>query len=116
VLPPANRLRTRQDFSRALRTGRRVPGRLVVLHLALTDRVEPPRVGLAVGRAVGTSVTRHRVARRLRHLLRARLVRLPAGALLVVRALPSAGPASSAQLGEALDAGLARVPTLAGPA
>ena len=116
MLPSANRLRTREDFARALRTGRRVPGRLVVLHLAATDSGEPARVGLAVSRAVGTSVTRHRVARRLRHLLRARIESLPAGALLVVRALPSAASATSAQLGDALDAGFARLTAVAGPA
>ena len=43
----------------------------------------PPRAGLVVSRAVGGSVVRHRVARRLRHLLRPRLATpapgLPAG-------------------------------------
>lgn len=116
MLPPANRLRTREDFARALRTGRRVPGRLLVLHVAATDSGEPPRVGLAVGRSVGTSVTRHRVARRLRHLVRARLEALPAGALLVVRALPSAASATSQQLGEALDTAFSRLATVTGPA
>ena len=88
----------------------------MVLHLAATDSGQPPRVGLAVSRAVGTSVTRHRVARRLRHLLRARLEGLPTGALLVVRALPSAASATSAQLGEALDAGFVRLAAVGGPA
>ena len=116
MLPPANRLRTREDFARALRTGRRAPGRLLVLHLAATESGEPPRVGLAVSRAVGTSVARHRVARRLRHLLRARLDALPVGALLVVRALPSAASATSQQLGDALDTAFTRLAAVAGPA
>jgi ribonuclease P protein component len=107
-LSPAHRLRTREDFALALRTGRRSPGRLVVLHLAESTELAPPRVGLAVSKAVGGSVVRHRVARRLRHLLRDRVDRLPTGALLVVRALPAAATASSPQLAEALDAGLAR--------
>jgi ribonuclease P protein component len=42
----------------------------------------PPRAGLVVSRAVGGSVVRHRVARRLRHLLRPRLATLPAGSVL----------------------------------
>jgi ribonuclease P protein component len=108
VLSPAHRLRTREDFARALRTGRRVPGRLLVLHLAETGSSDPPRVGLAVSKAVGSSVVRHRVARRLRHLLRARVAGLPNGALLVVRALPPAAPASSPELARALDAALER--------
>jgi ribonuclease P protein component len=106
VLSPAHRLRTKADFACALRTGRRVPGRLVVLHLALTGADQPPRAGLAVGRSVGGSVIRHRVARRLRHLLRDQIRRLPDGSLLVVRALPPAATASSSELAQALDAGL----------
>jgi ribonuclease P protein component len=108
VLSPAHRLRTREDFARALGTGRRVPGRLLVLHLAETGRPDPPRVGLAVSKAVGTSVTRHRVARRLRHLLRARVSGLPNGSLLVVRALPPAATATFPELARALDVGLSR--------
>ena len=51
-------------------------------------------------------MVRHRVARRLRHLVGARLDTLPPGSLLVVRALPPASAASSAELAEDLDAGL----------
>ncbi len=51
-------------------------------------------------------MARHRVARRLRHLVVPRLASLPADALLVVRALPAASEASSAQLALDLDAGL----------
>jgi ribonuclease P protein component len=65
-----------------------------------------------VSRAVGGSVVRHRVARRLRHLVRERLEDLPAGARLVVRALPPAADAPSSVLADDLDAGLrsARAP------
>lgn len=59
-----------------------------------------------MSKAVGGSVVRHRVSRRLRHLLAPRLNTLPAGARLVVRALPAASSASSAELAEDLDAGL----------
>ncbi|MDT7574979.1 MAG: ribonuclease protein component [Pseudonocardiales bacterium] len=68
-----------------------------------------PRVGLIVGRTVGGSVERHRVSRRLRAQLAARLDRLPAGSGTVVRALPAAGAATSATLGADLDAALARL-------
>jgi ribonuclease P protein component len=64
------------------------------------------RAGLVVSKAVGGSVVRHRVSRRLRHLLAPRLGELPAGAMLVVRALPPAAAATSAELGVDLDAGL----------
>ncbi|TWF77506.1 ribonuclease P protein component [Pseudonocardia hierapolitana] len=65
-----------------------------------------PRAGLVVSKAVGGSVVRHRVSRRLRHLLAPRLGELPAGAMLVVRALPPAADATSAELGDDLDAGI----------
>jgi ribonuclease P protein component len=58
----------------------------------------PARVGFVVSGAVGPAVVRNKVRRRLRHLTVDHLRRLPDGALLVVRALPGAAGASSAQL------------------
>jgi ribonuclease P protein component len=63
-------------------------------------------VGFVVGRAVGGSVERHRVVRRLRAVARERLGRLPAGSRLVVRALPAARNADWGQLARDLDAAL----------
>jgi ribonuclease P protein component len=54
-------------------------------------------------------VTRHRVTRRLRAQLAARLNRIPAGTAIVVRALPDAAAASSAALGADLDRALPAV-------
>ena len=62
-----------------------------------------------MSKAVGGSVVRHRVARRLRHLLAVRLPALPSGTRLVVRAAPTAATASSAALGADLDAALSRL-------
>lgn len=64
----------------------------------------PARVGFVVSKAVGGAVLRHRVSRRLRHLMRDRIGALPAGTLVVVRALPPAATATSRDLGEDLDA------------
>lgn len=66
-----------------------------------------------VSKTVGNSVVRHRVIRRLRHQVADRLDRLPPGSLLVVRALPAAGVATSAQLGGDLDGALSRLTFLA---
>jgi ribonuclease P protein component len=55
-------------------------------------------VGLIVGRSVGGSVVRHRVARRLRARLAHHVPTLPEGSGLVVRALPPAATATSARL------------------
>ena len=68
-----------------------------------------PRVGLVVSKAVGNAVTRNRVQRRLRHLAREQLSALPRSGTLVIRALPDAAQASSAELRADLDRCLQRV-------
>jgi ribonuclease P protein component len=72
----------------------------------------PARAGFVVSKAVGGAVVRNKVRRRLRHLVRERLDQLPAGAVVVVRALPPAATATYPQLGVDLDAALsvARTP------
>ncbi len=86
----------------------------MVLHL-LPERPGPepgtagPRAGFVVGRAVGNSVVRHRVTRRLRAVVREELHRLPGTADLVVRARPEAADAPSARLRADLVSGLDRV-------
>jgi ribonuclease P protein component len=123
VLPTENRLRRRQDFAEAVRRGRRAGRPLLVVHLrrAATDhrdttdphvpggRTPPARAGFVVSKAVGGSVERNLVKRRLRHLVRERLSVLPPGSLVVVRALPGAGGADHAQLALDLDAALTRL-------
>ena len=69
----------------------------------------PAKAGVVVSRTVGGSVVRHAVVRRLRALLRERLDRLPAGALLVVRARPLAATTAYADLGAQLDDCLERL-------
>jgi ribonuclease P protein component len=68
-----------------------------------------PRVGFVVSKAVGPAVTRNLVKRRLRHLARARLGVLPAGSMLVVRALPAAASAGYEDLAQELDRCLSKV-------
>ena len=110
MLPASARLTRREDFATAVRRGRRAARDTTVVHLArASDPQASPRVGFVVGRAVGGAVVRHRVQRRLRHLMRERLSALPGGALVVVRALPAAAGASSAILGADLDAALRRL-------
>jgi len=109
LLPAAARLTRREDFATAVRRGRRSGCGSVVVHLAGGGSAESPKVGFVVGRAVGGSVVRHRVQRRLRHLMRPRLAALPARALVVVRALPASAGVSSATLGDDLDRALRRL-------
>ncbi|MGO0575817.1 ribonuclease P protein component [Ornithinimicrobium panacihumi] len=117
MLPKRHRLTRPEDYRSVLRGGdgrrrRRVGTDLLVVHAALADNPEltrPPRVGFVVSKAVGGSVVRHRVVRRLRAQMAGRLDLLDAGTDLVVRAQPPAAQASSAQLGEALDHSLGRI-------
>jgi ribonuclease P protein component len=134
LLSAATRLTRREDFATAVQRGRRAACGSVVVHLARVScpiagsagsdvdavgspvlgdpKVGPgvgPKIGFVVGRTVGGSVVRHRVQRRLRHLMRCRLAALPAGALVVVRALPASAGASSAALGDDLDGALRRL-------
>ena len=100
MLPREHRLTNAADFRRASRNGRRAGSRTLVLHLWVPESgsaaspEEPARVGFVVSKAVGNAVVRNRVKRRLRHLIREQLVRLPVSGVLVVRALPSSADAS----------------------
>jgi ribonuclease P protein component len=113
VLPPANRLRRSADFAETLRLGERTRrGHLVVALNRGPTVAEPaavPRVGLIVGKAVGGSVVRHRLSRRLRAHLAARLDVLPPGSATVVRALAGAETDSFRRLGADIDAALNRL-------
>lgn len=97
VLPAARRVRRAPEFATAIRGGVRVGRRTMVVHLAQQgDR--PARAGFVVSKAVGNSVVRHRVVRRLRHVVAPLLDELPVGTQVVVRALPAAAQAESASL------------------
>lgn len=112
MLPATHRLTRGHEFSLALRHGVRAGRPAMVVHLAVpwaavgSDHplatlrpADPARVGFVVSRAVGGSVVRHRVQRRLRHLMIPLLPDLPGGSLVVVRALPSSAGRTSAELG-----------------
>jgi ribonuclease P protein component len=77
----------------------------------VSDQAPPvgARAGFVVGKAVGNSVVRHRVTRRLRAVVRAELHRLPPTADLVVRARPEAAAATSDVLRRDLSAGMSRL-------
>jgi ribonuclease P protein component len=100
-------MRRGAEFALTVRTGIRAGRPSVVGHLLVRDdavhRGEPARVGFVVSRAVGSAVTRNRVKRRLRELVRGYLQSLPGGSLLVVRANAAAAHASQADLAADLD-------------
>ena len=116
MLPATARLTRSGDFAQVTRHGRRAGRPRLVVHAMpttdsqlLTRTGSPVRVGFVVSKAVGNSVVRHRVSRRLRHVVAQRLGTLAAGSSLVVRALPAAAQASSAELGIDFDAAVRRL-------
>lgn len=76
-------------------------------------RVGGPRFGLVVSKAVGDSVTRHRVSRRLRHVAGSLLAELDDDLLVVIRANPASVSATHSELLRDLRSGLASAVTRA---
>lgn len=104
VLPAQNRLRRTQEFRSTVRRGVRIGRPLVVVHVVPgRGSGEPVRAGFIVSGSVGGAVVRNAVRRRLRHLVRDRLDRLPEGSRVIVRARPEAAAAPSEALARDLD-------------
>jgi ribonuclease P protein component len=107
AVPVLPMIRRRADFEAIGRHGTARSTPLLVLRWMRTDRAES-RVGLSTPRTLGGAVQRNRVRRRLRSVLRERIGRIGPGWDFLLIARPAAGDASQAQLGEAIDALLAR--------
>ena len=109
MLPAGHRLRRSADFHSTTRSGLRAGRSALVVHLSpsIAGSPGPGRIGFTVGKAVGNSVIRHRVTRRLREAVRPLLPDLPAGSRVVVRALPDAAGASVVELREQFASALA---------
>ena len=88
MLPALNRLRSSKDFARVTKTGYRATTTSLVLYLK-TDPTQQsaPQIGLIVSKAIGGSVTRHRIARQIRHAAREYLTEVPPHSQLVVRVI-----------------------------
>lgn len=102
-------MRRSADFQMILRRGAKAGRRRLVVHAVTGLPEQQPRAGFVVSKAIGNSVVRHRVVRRLRHVVAARLGTLPPGCALVVRALPPASSATSAELASDFDAALRKL-------
>jgi len=97
VLAKTARLTESGDFARATKSGFRYTSPNFVGYLYITnDTSQPARAGLILSKAVGGSVARHRLARKIRHCLRDCYTQLPNGGLLVVRGLNNAANADCA--------------------
>jgi ribonuclease P protein component len=88
-----NRLSRSADFDRVYREGRSHASRHLVVHaFPRTDSEEDgPRLGVSVGRKVGSAVDRNRMKRLLREAFWAAADELPDGYDFVLVARPDAG-------------------------
>jgi ribonuclease P protein component len=129
MLPTAHRMRRGEEFDRAVRRGHRAARPTVVMHAvwgdeassshpqsgdeavddSRTQSIHAAQVGFVVSRAVGSSVVRSTVKRRLRHVMRDRIQLLPAQSLVVLRATPGAAGATSSDLARDIDELIAKV-------
>ena len=89
MLPVDARLTQSSDFARATKSGIRVTTQHFVgyLYISPVTNNASAKCGLIISKAVGGSVKRHRVARKVRHAVSPHIVELPLGSLFVVRAL-----------------------------
>lgn len=107
MLPAQYRMTRSAEFGATVKHGVRAAQPDIVVH-ARRETDGGPRIGLVVSKSVGTAVQRHRVARRLRHVVRAVLPELEPDERIVIRALPSSRTAISARLEQQLRSGLRR--------
>jgi ribonuclease P protein component len=104
-------MRRSTEFDATVKCGVRAAQPDVIVHVRRShdpDEDGGPRVGLIVGKAVGSAVERHRVSRRLRHVVRTMLPDLQQNDRVVLRALPGSRNVSSARLEQQVRSGLRR--------
>ncbi len=91
------RLHGRASFEQIARNGSRVRAGALSCTFVLDPLVWPPRVAYAIGRVVGSAVTRNRIRRRLRALLQRHSPQLPGG-LYLIGVRPQAAAQSFSEL------------------
>ena len=85
MLPNSARIKSSFDFARTTK-GRRFSSDALTGYFLSTNEDQPAKLGLIVGKSVGNSVTRHRIARQIRHAAKSKVMSMPSGSLFVVRA------------------------------
>ncbi|MBO2531282.1 ribonuclease P protein component [Planifilum fulgidum] len=79
-----HRLRRRNDFRRVFRAGSSTANRQFVVYSLRRLDDGPVRIGVSVSRKVGKAVTRNRVKRLVKEVLRQKIESLPEGTDLVI--------------------------------
>lgn len=110
MLPAQYRMTRSAEFGITVSQGKKATQPDLVVYTRSDREGEPgPRIGLVVSKAVGNSVQRHRVSRRLRHAARNVLDDLEPADRVVIRALPSSRHAISPRLEQELRTALQRI-------
>ena len=92
MLAAPRRLRHKNDFESAVRSGQKASGSALVMYFKQTG--EPVRFGFIVSGKVGNAVKRNRLKRQLRHIAAS----TTGTGDVVVRALPAATALSGSEL------------------
>lgn len=82
-----------RDFDRAIRSGRCVADRVLVLYAVAAESPDvPARLGVTIPRRTGSAVVRNRWKRLIREAFRTQRPRIPVGHLYIVRPKKGADP------------------------
>jgi ribonuclease P protein component len=95
--PKSVRLRTRQEFRRLQREGKRLQGLFLVFQIA-SENFNCPRLGITVSKQFGSAVSRNLFKRRIREVFRREKHRLPPGLKVHVSPRHGAGQPTLAQV------------------
>ena len=116
MLPARYRMTRSTEFGATVNKGVRAVQPDIVVHArrGSDSDLRGPKVGLVVAKSVGSSVQRHRVSRRLRHVARTVIAELDPADRVVIRALPSSRYAISARLEQQLRVALEHARLLEG--
>ena len=102
MLAKANRIVRANDYRAVVRRGTRFPASHTLSYVRITPGQQTARFGFIVGKTVGSAPVRNLVRRRLKAAAFDLLREAPAGADVVVRALPAAAQASWSTLHQEL--------------
>ena len=79
-----HRLRRRGDFRRTFRRGTSVANRQFVIYRSVRRDAGPVRIGVSVRKKVGNAVTRNRIKRLVKEIMRSWVNQLPEGTDIVL--------------------------------
>jgi len=114
VLSRENRITRASDFRATVRNGRRTGTPNAVVYVAARAQPGPTRFGFIVSKAVGNSVVRHRVTRRLRAIGHDLLSTVPEDRDVIIRSLPGSGEVAWVTLHDDVARALAKVTEMGG--